>query len=59
MNRRYEQASAVGIKESAEICRELVTVHIPRVRSYCDAAEKLVPSRSWPLPTYSEMLYKQ
>ena len=57
---RYEKLpSARSAEDGAAACKDIVTVAMPQLRCCCDRAEKLVPAESWPLPSYSDMLFKQ
>jgi len=52
-------SSQPDILKKADICYEQVLKNMQTLRYFCDEAEKLIPSDSWPYPSYTDMLYKQ
>ena len=45
------------VQSSAEFIRDSVLPKMAALRAPCDAAEKLVPAKSWPFPTYVELMF--
>ena len=45
------------VQSSAEFIRDSVLPKMTALRSPCDAAEKLIPAKSWPFPTYAELMF--
>ena len=45
------------VQSSAEFIRDSVLPKMAALRAPCDAAEKLVPAKSWPFPTYAELMF--
>ena len=46
-----------GKKYPPEFIRDSVLPKMAALRAPCDAAEKLVPAKSWPFPTYAELMF--
>lgn len=51
--------SCGGAVRSAESYRDLVIPEMARLRLTVDAAEQIMPSDVWPLPSYGEMTFNQ
>ena len=45
------------VQSSAEFIRDGVLPKMAALRAPCDAAEKLIPAKSWPFPTYAELMF--
>ena len=45
------------VQSSAEFIRDSVLPKMAALRAPCDAAEKLIPAKSWPFPTYAELMF--
>ena len=45
------------VQSAAEFIRDSVLPKMAALREPCDAAEKLVPAKSWPFPTYAELMF--
>ena len=45
------------VQSSAEFIRDSVLPKMTALRAPCDAAEKLIPAKSWPFPTYAELMF--
>ena len=45
------------VQSSAEFIRDSVLPKMTALRAPCDAAEKLTPAKSWPFPTYAELMF--
>ena len=45
------------VQSSAEFIRDSVLPKMTALRASCDAAEKLIPAKSWPFPTYAELMF--
>ncbi len=43
----------------AKFAQEKLKASMKKLRSACDATERVVPSSAWPLPTYHDMLFHQ
>ena len=46
-----------GKKYPPEFIRDSVLPKMAALRAPCDAAEKLIPAKSWPFPTYAELMF--
>ena len=46
-----------GKKYPPEFIRDSVLPKMTALRAPCDAAEKLIPAKSWPFPTYAELMF--
>ena len=45
------------VQSSAEFIRDSVLPKMTALRAPCDAAEKLIPAKSWPFPTCAELMF--
>ncbi len=58
-DRTVKAQSVTDSRESAEYYRDFVCPEMSRLRLAVDAAERLMPSDLWPLPSYGDMTHKQ
>ncbi|MCL1831076.1 MAG: glutamine synthetase III [Oscillospiraceae bacterium] len=54
---KVNEESDIQIK--ATLCTTLIAPTMQTIRSCCDKAEQILPSKLWPFPTYLDMFYKQ
>lgn len=43
--------------EGAKFCRDEIATRMEALRESCDALEKIVPEKVWPMPDYSKLLF--
>ena len=55
--RQHNRCTRCGKKYPPEFIRDSVLPKMAALRAPRDAAEKLIPAKSWPFPTYAELMF--